>query len=190
VELLTIVHNVLQATNIQSEAVTVLTHEFELCDFMQDIRSQYRERAGGDVKMQWDIPAMLPAVKTDQEKLKAILKNLLNNAIKFTEKGHVIVSIRQSPYSNMLQFKITDTGVGIPTETIPFIFKMFEQGDSSATRRHGGLGLGLYVSKHFAELLGGKIEVESHIEHGSTFTVNLPIAVEASLPRLLGSIAS
>jgi signal transduction histidine kinase len=188
-ELLSIVDNVLQATKIQADAVKVFTHEFDLGDVLQDLRSRYDGRTGQELQIRWDVPSTLPVVKTDKEKLKGILQNLLSNAIKFTEKGHVSVSVRRLPGCPIIEFKITDSGMGIPEETIPFIFEMFQQVDSSATRRHGGLGLGLYISKHFAELLGGKIEVQTEIERGSAFILSLPIAVEAR-PSQIGRTAA
>jgi signal transduction histidine kinase len=103
-----------------------------------------------------------------------ILQNLINNAIKFTEKGTVQVSVRRAADNKGMEVKITDTGIGIPEEAMPIIFDKFRQVDSSSTRVHGGVGLGLHIVYVFTELLGGSIEVQSEPGRGSTFTLLLP----------------
>ena len=118
----------------------------------------------------------MPIVRTDDDKLKAVLQNLVNNAIKFTEKGSVTVSVRQIAAADAIEFKIADTGIGIPQEKIQTIFDMFQQVDSSATRKFSGVGLGLYIVKKFIELLGGSVAVASELGQGSVFTVNLPLS--------------
>jgi signal transduction histidine kinase len=117
----------------------------------------------------------LPIVRTDGEKLKHVLQNLINNAIKFTENGSVTVSAEC--ISKALEFKVKDTGIGMPHDMLPSIFQMFRQLDSSNTRSYGGSGVGLYIVKKFVDLLDGKIEVESVLGEGSTFTVTLPLDV-------------
>ncbi len=114
-------------------------------------------------------------MKTDSEKLKHILQNLINNAIKFTAKGHVTITARYLQREKILELKVTDTGVGIQEEALPFIFERFHQVDSSETRLYGGVGMGLYIVKHFTELLAGTVEVESKPGKGSAFTVSLPV---------------
>jgi signal transduction histidine kinase len=113
-------------------------------------------------------------MRTDGDKLKHILQNLINNAIKFTDEGRIAVSARCSCESKMAEFKVADTGTGIHKDLLPSIFEMFRQLDSSATRTHGGAGLGLYIVKQYTEALGGKIHVESEVGAGSVFTVTIP----------------
>jgi two-component system, sensor histidine kinase len=127
----------------------------------------------------WDYPVDLPILWTDDEKLKAVIQNLINNAIKFTEKGKVTVAVRHLAQTRAIEFKISDTGIGIPKEKVETVFDMFQQVDSSATRKFGGVGLGLYIVRKFTELLGGTVAVESEFERGSTFTVTLPIQAVA-----------
>lgn len=115
---------------------------------------------------------------TDSRKLKYILENLINNAIKFSEKGDVRISVRHFPESKTVKFKVADEGIGIAKESLPFIFDKFHQVDSSQTRSFGGAGLGLYIVKKFTELLEGTIEVESEYDKGSTFTLTLPLSVK------------
>ncbi len=116
-----------------------------------------------------DVPRQ---VGGDSHRIRQILVNLVNNAIKFTESGSVITRLTletQSPQDVTVRFSITDTGIGIPPDRMDRLFKTFSQVDSSTTRTYGGTGLGLAISRQLAELMGGKIGVESTIGHGSTF---------------------
>jgi signal transduction histidine kinase len=122
----------------------------------------------------WDYGDHLPRVRTDRGKLRQILQNLINNAIKFTDRGQVTLSARYSPETGTVEFQVTDTGIGIPMDIQPLIFDRFRQADSSDTRRHGGVGLGLYIVSTLTKLLGGTVRVESTPGNGSTFTVRLP----------------
>jgi len=122
----------------------------------------------------WDYPLDLPSVETDSGKLKEILQNLLNNAIKFTEEGTVSITARYRPEAETVVLRVADTGAGIPKELVPIIFEKFRQVDGSNTRLHGGVGLGLYIVKKYTELIGGEVEVKSELGMGSTFTVTIP----------------
>jgi signal transduction histidine kinase/putative methionine-R-sulfoxide reductase with GAF domain len=120
----------------------------------------------------WNIAPQLPRLHTDPVKLKVIVKNLISNAVKFTELGSVTVDV--DTRDNGVEFAVTDTGIGIATVILPIIFEPFRQGDSSATRHHGGVGLGLYIVRRFLDLLGGTISVESEVGRGSVFRAWLP----------------
>jgi signal transduction histidine kinase len=111
-------------------------------------------------------------------KLKQILTNLINNAIKFTDYGRVNISAQIINPECILEFKVTDTGCGIPDDLLPFVFDKFRQIDSTTTRNHSGAGLGLYIVRTFVELLHGTISVQSRVGEGSAFTVHLPVNVE------------
>jgi signal transduction histidine kinase/DNA-binding response OmpR family regulator len=180
-ELLRVINSVLQVTLIQSEAVSVLTHEFNLGDFIKSLRSDYDGTVADSLTLDWKYSSDLPFLKTDDEKLKVILQNLIDNAIKFTEKGIVSISVAVDRDASKIVFAISDTGMGISKERLPFIFDMFKQADSSDTRRYGGVGLGLYISKKLTELLGGTIEVESESGKGSVFTVAVQAVLESKL---------
>ncbi|MEP6766400.1 MAG: ATP-binding protein [Gemmatimonadaceae bacterium] len=122
----------------------------------------------------------LPVIATDEAKVRQILINLCQNAVKFTENGAVTVRVsRASPQADAvpaIRCAVRDTGVGISATDLQRLFRPFSQLDSSLSRRHGGTGLGLYISRRLATLLGGRIEVVSRPGDGSTFTLVLPVA--------------
>ncbi len=126
-----------------------------------------------------------PAVQMvcgDQERLRQVIGNLLSNAIKFTPKaGRVEVRLQKTDASSDAQIQVTDTGIGINPDFLPYVFDRFRQADSSSTRSHGGLGLGLTIARHLVELHGGKIYAHSEgKDKGATFTVNLPLDMNAN----------
>jgi signal transduction histidine kinase len=112
-------------------------------------------------------------MSSDIDKARQILVNLLGNAIKFTDRG--TVTIKLSKASTSVRLEVRDTGIGIPGDELPRLFRPFAQVDTGLTRRHGGTGLGLYISRRLATLLGGHIEVSSEPGAGSTFSVVLPL---------------
>jgi PAS domain S-box-containing protein len=124
----------------------------------------------------WEIQPGLPAIHTDPYKLKVVLKNLVGNAVKFTDVGQVIVGAESS--GDMMLLSVRDTGIGIPPEALPIIFEPFRQGDGSPTRRHGGVGLGLYIVSRLLALLGGTLAVESQVDRGSVFLVRIPVPAD------------
>lgn len=125
-------------------------------------------------RIQYEIEGGIPPIETDWGKLKSILINILDNALKFTGSGEVKLSIRNRS-NGAVAFVVSDTGIGIPRDQIPLIFDKFRQLDGSAARRYEGTGLGLTITKNLVELIGGKIEVESEMGKGSTFTVTIPV---------------
>ncbi len=143
-----------------------------------------------EIEMEDGLPELM---ETDMQRLNQILKNLLSNAFKFTEKGRVKLSIFRpapgqenplSPNDSVIAFSIEDSGIGISKNTQGIIFEAFQQAEGSTSRKYGGTGLGLSISKGFAELLGGTITVGSELGKGSTFTLYLPLKYteEKSVP--------
>jgi signal transduction histidine kinase len=125
----------------------------------------------------------------DITKTRQILLNLLSNAAKFTEGGTISLKIERvkndslknqelEASSDSIVFRVADTGIGIPPEQLQHLFQAFMQGDASTTRKYGGTGLGLTISRHFCLMMGGDIQVESQLGCGSIFTVHLPDRVE------------
>ncbi|PLX90160.1 MAG: hypothetical protein C0614_01265 [Desulfuromonas sp.] len=114
-------------------------------------------------------------VFADSYRLGQVLINLIGNSIKFTKSGSLAVDVKTE--NTNLIFNVSDTGIGIPNEELPYIFETFRQVDSSASRSYGGVGLGLSISKGLVELMGGTIRVESIVGEGSQFTFSIPLKV-------------
>src|SRR4029453_3519215 len=131
----------------------------------------------GRVRFVKDIPPDLPPLKTDRDKLKQILLNLLSNAAKFTEKGEIKVAAWQE--NGNVKLTVADTGIGMKKEALDYIFDEFRQADMSSTRRYGGTGLGLAIVRRFINLMGGEISVESEVGKGSKFTITIPISLKS-----------
>ena len=128
---------------------------------------------GGSVRIIRAIAPDIPAMSTDREKLRQILLNLLDNAVKFTQRGEIKIATSQQ--NGSLQLVVSDTGIGIPKEELNKIFEEFHRGDSSGNKNYRGTGLGLAIVKQFVNLLGGEVAVESEVGKGSVFTVTLPL---------------
>lgn len=191
---LTMISGILQAVQMEAGKVPVVIGEFSLGEFLDELRSTYETPLCKEVAILWDYSPELPLIRTDRAKLRHILQNLINNAIKFTPKGSVTISARvigtngrqttnggEPADRSKAEFRVVDTGIGIPREQLPFIFDKFHQVDSSETRPFGGVGIGLYIVKCFAELLGGRVEVESAPSNDSVFTVTIPVDAAGSM---------
>jgi signal transduction histidine kinase/HAMP domain-containing protein len=176
--LLFLINGILEITKIESGTATVQTDHLDIVDFMSETKSDYMLPMEKDLVLEWDYAPDLPAIVSDRVKLKQILTNLINNAIKFTDQGYVRVSASVLAEGDTLEFRVADTGLGIPDELLPFVFEKFRQIDSATTRNYSGAGLGLYIVKNFVELLGGTIDAQSKVDVGSVFTVRLPIRAE------------
>lgn len=173
--LLNMVNSMLDLARIESGEISVQREEIPLSAFLKEIKSNCETPLGKPVSLQWFLPNDLPIINSDKGKLAIILQNLVNNAIKFTDEGNVRISARSDDKEKRVEIEVKDTGMGISKEALPIIFKKFRQGDSSSTRSHGGVGLGLHIVKVFTEILGGTIRVESEFGKGSTFILSLPV---------------
>jgi signal transduction histidine kinase len=173
-ELHGLINTVLQVSSMEAEKLHVELHEINLWEFCSELRTFYDYPLATGVKLVWNYPADLPSVEGDRAKLRRMLENLIGNALKFTQQGTVMITVRYLAGKQRLEFKISDTGVGIPEENIPKIFDKFRQGERHSGMEHGGVGLGLYIVKKYLDLLGGNIEVHSRVGEGTTFIFQIP----------------
>lgn len=174
--LLELINDILDLSRIEAGRLDVEFEPISLMQLVSDLHSLMYVRAEEksldfEVKFSSEIP---DRIRTDSTRLRQVLINLIGNAIKFTEKGRVLLAVGISP-TNELAFTVRDTGIGISDEQQKRLFRPFSQGDSSVTRNYGGSGLGLDISNRLTRMLGGSISVESKLGVGSTFTVTIPI---------------
>lgn len=161
--LLHVINEILDLSKIESDKLSVEKLQTNLLEVLEDVATTLRfqtESKGLKFAVNYHFP--IPAtIDTDPVRLKQILFNLTSNAIKFTETGHVFVNVAFTPEAERLSFTIVDTGIGIAQDKLKQLFMPFTQADSSTTRRFGGTGLGLYISKQLVEMLGGHIRIDS-----------------------------
>ncbi len=189
--LLTVINDILDFSRVEAGKLALDPVAFGLRETVEGTIRTLAERAHGKgLELACRItPEVADGVIGDANRLRQVLINLVGNAIKFTERGEVIVTVERDcglePEDVVnLVFTVRDTGVGIPPERLHVIFEPFEQADGSTTRRYGGTGLGLAISSHLIGLMGGRITVDSEVGRGSTFrfTVSLERARERSNP--------
>jgi signal transduction histidine kinase/DNA-binding response OmpR family regulator len=178
--LLSLLNDLLDLSKIEAGRMALERIPFELSRLAEDcIASQLPKARSKGIELACLIAASVPRqMAGDPLRLRQILTNLVNNAVKFTETGSVTVRFQASAESEpnrfLLNLDVTDTGTGIPPEKLPVIFEKFTQADGSITRRYGGTGLGLAITRKLVEIHGGKIWAESTEGRGSTFHVSLP----------------
>jgi signal transduction histidine kinase len=173
-ELLDLITAVLDLSRLEAGRLPVEVSKVQVSQLLKEIERETQElQAQSSLTFAWKAEDNLPYLFTDPGKLKIIIKNLINNAIKFTQKGCVVIDAHAS--GSGVTIRVTDTGIGIPAEALPIIFEPFRQFTSTTTRQYGGTGLGLHIVRRLLELLGGTITVESEVGQGSTFQVWVPI---------------
>lgn len=175
INLLHMINDVLRATTIDAQTIKVVPVDIDLGALLSELRESYRFADESEREIVWEFSGDLPALRADDEKLRAVLQNLINNAIKFTERGAITISVRCPAENDAIEISVADTGIGIPDDKIGTIFGMFQQVDGSVTRGYSGVGLGLYIVKNYLELMGGRIEVTSELGKGTTFVITLPL---------------
>jgi signal transduction histidine kinase len=172
-ELLDLISAVLDVSRLEAGRLPVDLREVRVAELLQEVEAETQEiREQTSVASVWKVQKGLPPLCTDPGKLKVVIKNLIGNAVKFTEKGSITVDVHS--YGSGIEIDVIDTGVGISADELAVIFEPFRQLESAKTRRFGGTGLGLHIVKRLLELLGGRITVESEVGRGSTFHVRVP----------------
>lgn len=183
--LLTLLNEILDLSKIESGKMSMRPEYLNIDDFCKELERLFQPVAsekGLRFEFMNDLPQEIP-FKTDRLRVEQILKNFISNALKFTHDGSIKLRVFQSDEtektnstSNFIAFQVADTGIGIPKDKQETIFKSYMQAaDSSTERQFGGTGLGLAISQNIAQLLGGKIRVDSTVGQGSSFTVILPV---------------
>jgi len=178
--LLTIINDILDFSKIEAGKLVVETVDFNLRTTVEDVLALFAEPAHAkELELIGHVATDVPDfVRGDPTRLRQVLSNLVSNAIKFTERGEVVVSVTLE--GDRLRLAVRDTGIGIPSEARARLFEAFEQADGSTTRRFGGTGLGLAISRQLVLLMGGTIGVDSAPSEGSTFWFTLPAARPAA----------
>lgn len=176
----------LDASRIDFGHEALRCEEFDLADLFAELRTGLPDTP--QVAVHWPDTQALPPLRTDEEKLHTILRNLLENACKYTARGMIEVAARWNRRNDEVEIDVSDTGVGIEPGEIDAIFEAFRQGGNRGERATAGVGLGLYIVQRLTSRLGGEVRVESTPGHGSTFSVRIPRllhrgeAVAAAMP--------
>ncbi|MEM8897171.1 MAG: response regulator [Bacteroidota bacterium] len=192
--LLSIINDILDYSKIESGKLELEKEPFEINEPIEDTLELLSAKAHEKgLELMYYVHEEVPAaILSDITRLRQILVNLVNNAIKFTHQGEIYVSVKHISYENnlhTLQFSVKDTGIGIPEDKIQRLFTSFSQVDASTTRKYGGTGLGLAICKKLTELMGGSIWVESEYQKGSSFHFTIQ-APEASAKETYKQMAS
>ncbi|MBN1199893.1 MAG: MCP four helix bundle domain-containing protein [Bacteroidales bacterium] len=167
-QLLELINDILELSRIESGMEKIRPGNFFLAGLIDDVVSSLKPQAEEkNIELIADIPEKLPEITSDYAKCMHILQNILANAVKFTEKGRVVISVATE--QEMVRISVEDTGIGITQEQLPYIFDEFRQADEGFSRKFGGTGLGLAIARRYATLLQGEISVESEHGKGSRF---------------------
>ena len=184
--LLALVNGVLDLSKIEAGRMDLYLETFEVCSMIQDVATT----AGALVQkksnhLEIDCPDV-GSMHSDLTKVRQVLFNLLSNASKFTDHGHIRLQVRREAAAaggaDSICFRVSDTGIGMSAEELSRLFQPFMQADGSTTRKYGGTGLGLSISRRFCEMMGGSVQVTSNQGKGTEFTVQLPARIERAAP--------
>ena len=173
--MIALINQMLDLSRMEAGRLELATEPVDLVQVIEHVRQDVAPQAAAKtLTLQIDLPASLPCVTGDAERLRQILLNLVGNAVKFTDEGCIRVTAAPTSTGGV-DIVVSDTGIGIPPDDLPFIFDEFRQVDSGLTRRHGGAGLGLAIARKLTEQMGGSIRVISDLHFGTTITLHLPV---------------
>jgi len=195
-DLLNLINDILDLSKVEAGKMDVTLSEVPISEVTTFVERTFgpvaeQKQLGFDIQVRDEVP---PQLYTDGQRLQQVLKNLLSNAFKFTQKGSVKLTVRRAEKdrkfasrsldqaNHVIAFEVADTGIGIPEDKQQIIFEAFQQADGTTNRKYGGTGLGLSISREIARLLGGEIRVESTEGGGSTFTLFVPDRYAAPTP--------
>ena len=168
-----LISNILEIARMESGKFELTKMEVNIKEVIEEVVKEVNILAKQKgLEIETDIKK-LPRIKADDSRMKEVMNNLITNAIKFTEKGHILISAKKK--NKFIEVSVSDTGGGIPKDKMKNLFQKFYQVDASISRRYGGTGLGLSITKKIIEAHGGEISVKSRVGKGTTFTFTLPI---------------
>ena len=179
IELLELITALLDLNRLEAGRLPVHRTPVAMTELLRTVFQQLPENWGrAEVELRLDVAADLPVIETDAHKVKTVVRNLIHNALKFTEQGHVTLSAQTTPGGGV-EVTVADSGRGIPPEAVRYVFEMFRQVPGSGG---GGVGLGLHIVQRFVQVLGGSVRVSSQVGVGTRFTVTLPYVAPSLRP--------
>ncbi len=184
-QLLVLIDSILEIARIEAGKMELHLETFDISSVMREVVTAIQPLAQEKaITLEVRSAGDVGTVRADRTKVRQSLCHLLSNACKFTERGRITLTVTREPAgarlpSDWITFRITDTGIGMTREQMAKLFQPFTQADASTTRKYGGAGLGLAITKRFCRMMGGDVTVESALAQGSTFTIRLPTEVPA-----------
>jgi len=179
--LLALISDILDISRIEAGRMPLQLSTFQIDDLVRQVTEELDAMIQrSPVGVEFVTAPRVPPIRSDRQKVKQILVNLLSNALKFTHEGSIRVVTAYDRAAGRLTIEVRDTGIGIASADQARIFEDFQQADSSPTRSYGGTGLGLSICRRFADMLGGHVTLQSTLGQGSTFTLSLPARARAA----------
>ena len=184
--LLNLINEILDLSKIEAGKIEMVSEDFDVAGMIGEVGTMGRPLAEkNNNTLTIDVADDVGSMHADTTRVRQVVFNLLSNACKFTEKGQIGINIRRlaDPAGDSIAFAVTDTGIGITEEQMSRLFREFSQADASTTRKYGGTGLGLTISRRLCQVMGGDIDVESELGVGTTFTATIPARVPDIVER-------